>query len=125
MPKGNAVAARMSRRSMRVYDTGNALDGIRQTAKGNRSARFTGLLYHIYEVQRLRAAHLALRRDAAPGVDGQSWQSYGQNLEASLLDLSDRLARGGYRPQPVRRVDIGKADGSKRPLGVVVRASLA
>jgi group II intron reverse transcriptase/maturase len=116
--KGNAVAARMSRRSMRIYDMGNALDGIRQTAKVNRSARFTGLLHHIYEVQRLRAAYLALRRDAAPGVDGQSWQSYGQNLEANLLDLSDRLARGGYRPQPVRRVFIDKADGSKRPLGV-------
>ena len=115
MPKGNAVAARMFRRSMRVYDMGNALDGIRQTAKGNRSARFTGLLHRIYEVQRLRAAYLALRRDAAPGVDGQSWQSYGQNLEANLLDLSDRLARGGYRPQPVRRVYIDKADGSKRP----------
>ena len=116
--KGNAVAARMSRRSMRVYDMGSALDGIRQTAKGNRSARFTGLLHHIYEVQRLREAYFALRRDAAPGVDGQSWQSYGQNLEANLLDLSDRLARGGYRPQPVRRVYIDKADGSKRPLGV-------
>ena len=52
--KGNAITARMSRRTMRAYDMGNALDGIRQTAKGNRSARFTGLLHHIYEVQRLR-----------------------------------------------------------------------
>ena len=112
--KGNAVAARMSRRSMRVYDMGTALKGIRQTAKGNRSAKFTGLLHHIYEVQRLRAAYYALRRDAAAGVDGQTWQSYGQDLEARLLDLSDRLARGGYRPQPVRRVYIDKADGSKR-----------
>ena len=118
MPKGNAVAARMSRRSMRVYDMGNALDGIRQMARGKSGAKFTGLMHHIYEVQRLREAYLALRRDAAPGVDGQSWQSYGQNLEANLLELSDRLARGGYRPQPVRRVYIDKADGSKRPLGV-------
>jgi group II intron reverse transcriptase/maturase len=51
-------------------------------------------------------------------VDGQTWQSYGQALEANLLDLSDRLARGGYRPQPVKRVYIAKADGSQRPLGV-------
>jgi RNA-directed DNA polymerase len=116
--KGNAVAARMSRRSMRVYDMESALDGTRQTAKGNRSAKFTGLMYHLYEVQRLREAYFALRRDAAPGVNGQSWPSYGQNLEANLLDLSDRLARGGYRPQPVRRVYTTKADGSKRPLGV-------
>jgi len=116
--KGNAIAARMSRRSERVYDMGTALDGIRQTAKGRRGARFPTLLHHIYAVERLRAAYLALKRDAAAGVDGQTWQSYGQNLEGNLLDLSERLARGGYRPQPVRRAYIDKADGSKRPLGV-------
>jgi RNA-directed DNA polymerase len=116
--KGNAIAARMSRRTIRTYDVGTALDGIRQTARGRRDAKFTGLLHHIYAVERLRAAYYALRRDAAAGVDGQTWQSYGQALEANLLDLSDRLARGGYRPEPVRRVYIDKADGSKRPLGV-------
>ncbi len=116
--KGNAVAARMSRRSMRVYDMGTALNGIRQTAKGRRDAKFTSLMHHIYQTDRLRAAYHALRRDAAPGVDGQTWQSYGLDLEARLVDLSDRLARGGYRPQPVRRVYIDKPDGSQRPLGV-------
>ena len=116
--KGNALAARMSRRSSRVYDMGTALEGIRQTAKGRRDAKFAGLLHHIYAVERLRAAYNALRRDAAPGVDGQTWQSYGQALEENLLDLSDRLARGGYRPEPVKRAYIDKADGSKRPLGV-------
>jgi hypothetical protein len=116
--KGNALAARMSRRTIRVYDVGIALEGIRQTARGNKGARFTGLLHHIYAVERLRAAYLALRRDAAAGVDGQTWQSYGQDLQSNLLDLSDRLARGGYRPAPVKRVYIDKADGSKRPLGV-------
>jgi RNA-directed DNA polymerase len=116
--KGNAVAARMSRRSSRVYDMGTALDGIRQTAKGRRGARFSGLLHHIYAVERLRSAYLAVKRDAAAGVDGQTWAEYGHALEAKLLDLSDRLARGGYRPQPVKRVYIDKADGSKRPLGV-------
>src|SRR5262249_20097832 len=102
--KGNALAARVSRGTIRRYDVGTALDGIRRTAKGQRDAKFTGLLHHIYEVERLRAAYYALRRDAAAGVDGQTWQSYGQALEANLLDLSDRLARGGYRPEPVRRV---------------------
>ena len=102
--KGNAVAARMSRRLTRVYDMGSALDGTRQTARGRRGAKFTGLLHHIYAVERLEAAYLALRRDAAPGVDGQTWESYGQDLQGNLLDLSDRLARGGYRPQPVKRV---------------------
>ncbi|MBE7417234.1 MAG: group II intron reverse transcriptase/maturase [Ideonella sp.] len=116
--KGNAVAARMSRRSSRVYDVGTALDGIRQTARGRRDAKFSGLLHHIYAIERLRAAYYALRRDAAAGVDGQTWHGYGIDLEVNLLDLSDRLARGGYRPEPVRRAYIDKADGSKRPLGV-------
>lgn len=116
--KANAVAARMSRRSSRVYDVGTALDGIRQTARGCRDAKFAGLLHHIDAVERLRAAYFAVKRDAAAGVDGQTWQSYGQDLQRNLLDLSDRLARGGYRPQPVKRAYIDKADGSKRPLGV-------
>ena len=101
--KGNAVAARMSRRSSRIYDMGSALDGIRQTAKGRRGAKFAGLLHHIYAVERLQAAYYALRRDAAPGVDGQSWESYGQELQGTLLDRSYRLARGGDRAQPGRR----------------------
>jgi len=116
--KGNAMAARMSRRSMRTYDMGTALDGIRQTAKGRRDAKFTGLLHHIYAVERLEQAYFAVKRDAAAGVDGQTWESYGQDLQGNLLDLSDRLARGGYQPQPVKRVYIAKADGSQRPLGV-------
>lgn len=75
--KGNVLAARMSRRSSRVYDMGTALDGIRQTARGRRDARFSGLLHHIYAVERLRAAYLAVKRDAAAGRDGQNWRSYG------------------------------------------------
>jgi RNA-directed DNA polymerase len=116
--KGNALAARMSRRSSRVYDVGTALEGIRRTARGRRDAKFAGLMHHIYAVERLRKAYYALRRGAAPGVDGRTWRTYGQALEANLLDLSDRLARGGYRPEPAKRAYIDKADGSKRPLGV-------
>jgi len=116
--KGNAIAARMSRRTSRVYDVGTALDGIRQTARCRRDARFDNLLHHIYAVERLEQAYLAVKRDAAAGVDGQTWQSYGQDLRSNLLELSDRLARGGYRPQPVKRAYIDKADGSLRPLGV-------
>lgn len=96
--KGNAFAARMSRRSSRSYDMGTALEGIRQTAKGRRDAKFSGLLHHIYAVERLRAAYFALKRDAAAGVDGQTWAAYGQDLETKLLDLSDRLARGATGP---------------------------
>jgi RNA-directed DNA polymerase len=116
--EGNAVQQRMSRRSRRVYDMQTALEGIRQTARGRRKAKFTTLMHHIYQVERLEAAYYALKRDAAAGVDGQTWHSYGSNLQANLRDLSDRLGRGGYRPQPVKRAYIDKADGSKRPLGV-------
>ena len=118
--KGNAVRQRMSRRSRRVYDMETALCGIRQTAKGRPGAKFTTLMHHIYQVERLRAAYMACKRDAAAGVDGQTWASYAQNLEANLRNLSDRLGRAGYHPQPLRRAYIDKTDGSKRPLGVPV-----
>ena len=116
--KGNVFEAHTSRTPCRTYDVHSALEGIRQTAKGNRQARFTTLMHHVYAVERLEAAYLALKRDAAPGVDGQTWTHYGQELQANLHDLSARLARGGYHAKPVRRVYIDKTDGSKRPLGV-------
>ena len=66
----------------------------------------------------LRAAYFSLKRDAAPGVDGETWRHYGEALEENLQDLSERLKRGAYRAKPVRRVYIPKADGRQRPLGV-------
>ena len=80
--------------------------------------QFTTLLHHVYNLDALRAAYLALKRDASPGVDGETWRHYGEDLEANLQDLSERLKRGGYRAKPVRRTYIPKADGRQRPLGV-------
>ncbi len=96
----------------------------RGPAKGNphernaRRQRFTALLHHVYDVERLRAAYLALKRDAVAGIDGETWQHYGEDLEVNLRDLSGRLKRGAYRAKPVRRAYIPKADGRQRPLGV-------
>jgi len=97
----------------------------RERTKGNtpernasRKQRFTALLHHVYDVEHLRAAYFAVRRDAAAGIDGETWQHYGTALEANLQDLSDRLKRGAYRAKPVRRAYIPKADGRQRPLGV-------
>jgi group II intron reverse transcriptase/maturase len=73
---------------------------------------------HVYDVRRLRESYYALKRRAAPGVDGQTWQAYGEELEGNLEDLSGRLKRGAYRAKPVRRAYIPKADGRQRPLGV-------
>jgi group II intron reverse transcriptase/maturase len=96
----------------------SALERVRQAAEKDRRQRFTALLHHVYDVERLRAAYLALKRDAVAGVDGQTWRRYGEDLEAHLRDLSERLKRGAYRAKPVRRAYIPKADGRQRPLGV-------
>ena len=67
----------------------------------------------------LKEAYLALKRGAAPGVDGVTWREYGDGLDERLLDLHGRVHRGAYRAKPVRRVEIPKPDGGVRPLGIV------
>lgn len=96
----------------------SALGRIRQAAVKDKKARFTSLMHHIYNLSTLREAYYGLKRDAAPGVDGETWRQYGENLESNLEELSARLRRGAYRAKPVRRVFIAKADGRQRPLGV-------
>ena len=95
----------------------NALERIRSAAVKDRRVRFTALWHHVCDVNRLREAYLALKRDSAPGEDGQTWRQYGENLEANLRELSSRLHRGAYHAKPVRRVYIPKADGRQRQLG--------
>ena len=118
LAKGNLDKGDMGRTQGRNQPMPNALDRIREVARRDGKQRFTALMHHVYEVERLRTAYLSLRKEAAAGVDGVTWQQYGQALEANLQDLSARLARGGYRAKPVRRVQIPKADGGQRPLGV-------
>ncbi len=93
------------------------LSGVREAAKKRRQERFTALLHHV-SVDLLRDSYHALKRQAAPGVDGVTWQEYETGLEERLADLLKRLHRGAYRAQPSRRVYIPKADGRKRPLGI-------
>src|SRR4030095_11864021 len=96
----------------------SALGRIRQAAKKDKRQRFTGLMHHIYNLSMLREAYNGLKRDAAPGVDGETWREYGEDLESNLEELSARLRRGAYRAKPVRRAYIAKADGRMRSLGV-------
>jgi RNA-directed DNA polymerase len=96
----------------------SALERVREVAERDKTVRFTALLHHVYQVEHLRAAYYALKRDAAPGVDGETWRHYGEALEENLVDLSDRLKRGAYRAKPVQRAYIAKADGRSRPLGI-------
>jgi RNA-directed DNA polymerase len=98
--------------------TNSKLQLIREQAKADRETQFTALLHHVYNVENLKTAFFQLKKDAAPGVDGETWKSYAEGLEDKLKDLSERLKRGAYRPKPVRRVYIPKPDGTRRPLGV-------
>ncbi len=99
-------------------DASSALERVRQAAGKDKKLRFTALLHHIYNLETLRMAYFRLKKEAAPGVDGETWRHYGEELEMNLQDLSERLKRGAYRAKPVRRVYIPKADGRQRPLGV-------
>src|SRR5215471_15664222 len=117
LAKGNLLEQNASRTPSRS-DAPSALERVRQAAKKDRQLRFTALLHHIYNLETLRMAYFRLKKEAAPGVDGETWRHYGEELERNLQDLSERLKRGAYRAKPVRRVYIPKADGRQRPLGV-------
>src|SRR5712691_6917986 len=117
LAKGNRPQQNASRTPSRSGAL-SALERVRQAAKGDRKLRFTALLHHIYNLETLRLAYFSLKREAAAGVDGETWRHYGETLEDNLRDLSERLKRGAYRAKPVRRVFIPKADGRQRPLGV-------
>ncbi len=117
LAKGNSSQQNASRTPSRTGAL-SALERVRQAARRDKRMRFTALLHHIYRPETLRKAYLALKPDAAPGVDGQTWRHYGEALEENLLDLSERLKRGAYRAKPVRRAYIAKTDGRQRPLGI-------
>ena len=117
LAKGNLPEQNASRTPSRS-GAPSALERIRQAARKDGRQRFTALLHHVYDLNRLRTAYLALKRDAAAGVDGETWRHYGERLEENLQDLSGRLKRGAYRARPVLRRFIPKADGWLRPLGV-------
>jgi len=93
------------------------LAGVRKAAKEHQELKFTALLHHL-TADLLRESFYALKRKAAPGVDGTTWQEYETGLEGRLRDLHSQVHRGAYRAKPSRRVYIPKADGRQRPLGV-------
>jgi len=93
------------------------LAGVRKAAKNNKEMKFTALLHHL-TVDLLRESFYSLKRKAAPGVDGVTWQEYETGLEDRLVDLHGRVHRGAYRAMPSRRVYIEKEDGRQRPLAV-------
>jgi RNA-directed DNA polymerase len=116
--KGNAQEHPSHRTQSRTEGMQAVLERIRKAVKRDKKAKLTALYHHVYNVGHLMAAYYQLKRKAAAGVDGETWQHYGQELEANLEDLSRRLRRGAYRAAPVRRVYIPKADGHQRGLGI-------
>jgi group II intron reverse transcriptase/maturase len=116
--KGNEPEHPSHRTQSRIEGIEGALGRIREAVKRDKEAKLTSLYHHVYNEAHLRAAYEGLRKKAAVGVDGESWQEYGKDLGSNLKDLSGRLARGAYRALPVKRVYIPKGDGRMRPLGI-------
>jgi RNA-directed DNA polymerase len=119
LAKGNS-GEQTRTRTQRRTSLQQELSRVRQAARSDAGARFTALWHHVYNVARLREAYESLKPRSAPGIDGETWHHYGENLEENLRDLSQRLQRGAYRAKPVRRVYIPKADGRMRPIGIPV-----
>jgi RNA-directed DNA polymerase len=111
-PGENGTVRTQSRGTMPV-----GLARVSEVARRDKRARFTALLHHL-DAGMLERAFRRLKRSAAPGVDGETVASYEQDLAENLRALHERVHTGRYRPQPVRRVFIPKADGGQRPLGV-------
>jgi group II intron reverse transcriptase/maturase len=116
-PKGNGDKT-TAVRTLRRGAASNGLVAVRRAARQSKSERFTALLHHI-TVDLLKRSYLALKRDAAPGIDGVTWRAYGENLDEKLKDLHERVHKGCYRARPARRTYIPKPDGSERPLSVL------
>lgn len=93
------------------------LPGVRVAAQQDTKCRFTSLLHHITP-ELLRASFFVLKKQAAPGVDGETWSDYAKDFERRIDDLHGRIHRGAYRAKPSKRTYIPKQDGNMRPLGI-------
>ena len=114
--EGNAGRDR-TRRAQDRESVPQGLDRVRHVARQRKKERFTALLHHVTP-DLLRTAFFALKRQAAPGVDGLTWQAYEADLDRRIESLHERVHRGAYRALPARRGFIPKADGSQRPLAI-------
>ena len=118
LTKENGIQVDMCRTQGRE-SMSQGLDGVREVARRRKTERFTALLHHVTKGL-LRDSYLALKRKAAPGIDGVTWEQYGIDLEVRLTDLHKRIHQGSYRAQPSKRIYIPKGDGRQRPIGIAV-----
>jgi len=117
LAKGN-LRQQNAFRTQRRGDAHSALERVREAARKNKETRFTALFHYVFDLGMLEFAFFRLKKEASPGVDGETWRNYVEDLEENLQDLSHRLQRGAYHAKPVRRTYIPKSDGRQRPLGV-------
>jgi group II intron reverse transcriptase/maturase len=106
-----------TRRTQGRESVPSALERIREAAIRNKEQRFSALFHHVTE-ERLRQAFLRIKRKAAPGTDGVTWEQYEADLDRNVKGLHAKLQRGAYRAKPSRRAYIPEADGRQRPLGI-------
>jgi RNA-directed DNA polymerase len=116
LTKGNTLQSPAARTLSRG-PASRGLGRVRQAARRDKHLRFTALFHHL-TLELLCASFYALERQAAPGSDGVTWDSYKAHLGENLRALHARLHQGRYRTQPLRRGYIPKADGTQRPLGI-------
>src|SRR6185369_9777252 len=114
--EGNADQ-QSARRAQDRESVSQALERVRQAARQRKKDRFTSLLHHVDRAM-LRTAFYAIKCDAAPGVDGVTWETYEQDLDRRIETLHEQVQAGTYRALPSRRSYIPKEDGTKRPLAV-------
>ena len=93
------------------------LDHISDKAKRDGSCRITNVAYLLNE-ENLKECFGQLKKGKAAGTDGVTLEEYGRNLGENLRGLVERMKRQAYKPQPVRRSYIPKANGKMRPLGI-------
>lgn len=106
-----------ARRTQSRESASNGHWRVREVAQRDKNARFTNLLKHV-TVNLLRESYHSLKKQAAPGVDGITWQQYEEQAETRLRELHEKVHKGTYRAQPSKRAYIPKADGKQRPLGI-------
>jgi len=81
--------------------------------------KWYSLIDKVYRIENLEKAFKAVKSNkGAPGIDGETIESFGANLEANIFKLNLELKTETYEPLPVRRTYIDKDDGTKRPLGI-------
>lgn len=113
----NDVPSDLSRTQGRIQHKSRGLHGVREAARKDSQLKFTALLHHV-SVDCLTEAFFNLKKTAAVGIDGVTWQDYERDVESNIVDLHERIHRGAYRAKPSLRVHIPKPDGRTRPLGI-------